>query len=396
MRDRGLSRWHSLVRIGSLVACMTAAATARAQTITGTAGTTGTTITGTLAAEDFFIGIQHVQGVNLSTTFDLPKFFNKARCDCTEPVFVFITLQPSGFAKKATVTQTGTIEFWIGTGCNQILLQQQGKCTKLKSESLATFLALGHETIATDARVMSTDTSVGVGIDPATTTTGTFVPTPTCTANSDPFSQTIWALVDYGSDQVYDVMATTAVNINLPPPPAPTVTGVEGGNEAVVIQWAPIDTSLVPDLLGYQILCERADNLQVFKTGTFTSSIQTCPATNPGMGPTVLDPNYVCSPLLGVTTNAYRVKILQNGIAYGATVVAIDKSGNASAPDVWYTYPTKTLSFYDVYRRGEAPAGAADGGFCAVAPQSGPRVGTGLALGALAALILVRRARRRR
>jgi MYXO-CTERM domain-containing protein len=390
-----LSRWHSLVGIGSVAALVAAAAPARAQTATGTAGTSGTTITGGLADTDFFIAIQHEQGINLSTTFDLPRFFNKARCDCSEPVYVYVTLSQSGFAKKSTISQTGTIEFWVGTGCNQILLQQQGKCIKLKTEPLSTFLAQGRETIATDARTMSTDTSTGT----ATTTvvTGTFTPTATCTANSDPFTQTVWVLVDYGSDQTYDVSATAPVNINLTPPPTPVVGmgDVAGGNEALVINWQGVDSALYPDLLGYQILCERGDNLQVFAKGTFSPSFQSCETTRMGTGPAALDPDYVCSPLLAATTSSYRVKILQNGIPYGATVVAIDKSGNASAPDVWYGNPTKTLSFYDVYRRGEPPQGGAEGGFCGVAPGSRPRAGTALALGVLAALAFVRRRRRR-
>ena len=51
-------------------------------------------------------------------------------------------------------------------------------------------------------------------------------------------------------------------------------------------------------------------------------------------------------------------QILQNGIVYGTTVVAVDASGNASKPDVREAIPTKTMSFYDFYRNGNETNGA--------------------------------------
>ena len=64
--------------------------------------------------EDFFIGVQHQLGANLSD-FDVARFFNKARCDCDETVYVYAALTNSGFAKRTTVDRTGNIEFWVGT-----------------------------------------------------------------------------------------------------------------------------------------------------------------------------------------------------------------------------------------------------------------------------------------
>ena len=73
--------------------------------IIGTGGTTGSNTT--FSASDFFIGIQAVQGVNL-TTFDVARFFNQARCECATPVYIFVSLLPSGIAKRSTVTASST------------------------------------------------------------------------------------------------------------------------------------------------------------------------------------------------------------------------------------------------------------------------------------------------
>src|SRR3954468_8443540 len=76
---------------------------------------------GALAPSDFFIGVQHQQGSNLSD-FDVARFFNKANCDCDEPVFLFFTLLNTGFAKKAAVIgMPGNVEFWVGTNCSTVI-----------------------------------------------------------------------------------------------------------------------------------------------------------------------------------------------------------------------------------------------------------------------------------
>src|SRR5262252_3139519 len=90
--------------LASVVASLLAAPPATAQIFDG--GTTATTF----ASGDIFIGVQHEAGANLSD-FDVARFFNKARCDCNETVFVYVALTDSGFAKRATVDLTGNIEF---------------------------------------------------------------------------------------------------------------------------------------------------------------------------------------------------------------------------------------------------------------------------------------------
>src|SRR5262249_21279294 len=178
--------------------------------------------------------------------------------------------------------------------------------------------------------------------------------------------------------------------------------------EALVINWDAIDTAIVPDLQGYQILCSRADQYQVFNIGLapdgglgtsggpFSAAFQTCPAARTGMGVEGLDPTFVCSGILTAQTTSTRVEILQNDITYAAAVVAVDNSGNPSEPLVNFGTPIKTLSFYDVYRN-QTPQGQATGGFCAL-PTARPRLASTLgalalfALGALG-LAIVRRPR---
>ena len=174
---------------------------------------------------------------------------------------------------------------------------------------------------------------------------------------------------------------------------------VQGGNEAVVINWPGVDSSIYTDVLGYQVLCNRGGSLQVFADNTFGASFQTCAGTLPdGAGVQELNPPFVCSPLLSPTTRSFRVKILQNDITYGVAVVTIDRSSNASTPDIFYATATKTKSFYDVYRNDDpAHAGGASGGWCALAAGGSSRGtlgGLGLA-SAIAALMIARRRRRR-
>src|SRR5947208_16444022 len=80
--------------------------------LSGSGGTTGAA---SFATTDFFVGIQAEQGVNL-TTFESARFFDIARCECNTPVFLFVSLQQSGFAKRASVIasigNTGTISVW--------------------------------------------------------------------------------------------------------------------------------------------------------------------------------------------------------------------------------------------------------------------------------------------
>ena len=68
---------------------------------------------------------------------------------------------------------------------------------------------------------------------------------------------------------------------------------------------------------------------------------------------------------------------------------AIDNSGNASTPDIFYGVPLKTKSFYDVYRNDDPDhPGTASGGLCTLGAGS-PSGGAGAIGGACGALALI-------
>ena len=400
------------VRLALGIALLASGLARMASAQTGLGGATGTTA---LTSDDLLVVVQSQPGVALPD-FDLQRFFNVQNCNCNTPVFVYFTFSQSGFAKKPTLPD-GTIEFWTGLNCNNVTVRN---CVKLGDTlTLTTFANQSGVVIPTDTQTLSENFG-----QPAVTGTtsildgGVLIGDAGATSVGDcgsgiAFSQTIWALVTFTDDPPYDVSATLAVNVDLAPPPAPTQkTGSPGpGNEALIINWNPLDTSVYPDLLGYQVLCDRAGSLQVFNNGAFGAGFRTCPTTPlPAVADDAhilgLDPLFTCSPLLTPTTNSFRVKILQNEIYYGIGVVGIDTHYNASTPIIYYGKPVKTLSFYDVYRNGDetnqkpgqAPdPGRATGGYCAVSGTTNRGAGAaGLAAIALGIGLAFGARRRRR
>ncbi|HXJ21151.1 MAG TPA: hypothetical protein VMT03_13045 [Polyangia bacterium] len=401
--------------------------------IFGTGGLTGTSGTGTtLASSDFFTGVQAVQNVNLST-FDAARFFDIARCQCATPVWLFIALLPSGFAKRSTAISgtgnTGQISVWLGPqGCDYAGNQALGICREIAHEPLLTFLNQGSWTIPTDARTMSTYLGTSTTIADGGTTTVTTGTAATCTAPTGSFGQNVWIVIDTNGDGTSDLTISDSINVDLLGPAAPTNVTVEGGNQALVVKWDQVDQATNTDLVGYQILCSRADKYQVFNetwvdgggsNGPFSSGFETCPANQvvdtvdggaiATDGVETLNPTFVCSGLLSPAATSFRVETLQNGIYYAAAVVSVDNSGNPSSPpQVLYGKPVRTLSFYDVYRDGYSDStdtntsdpGAATGGFCAVAARRTRWQSTGVALAGLGIVVtgvtLARRRRRRR
>jgi hypothetical protein len=417
MFERTSLKSRPLAVAAAVVALIVVAGSGRAEAqISGTGGTPGTGTGGSgaskFAAADFFLAIQQQTDPPVSlTTFELSRFFDKANCECETPVNVFIALLMSGIAKRpAAAITTGTVSIVLGTGCNTVFGLQNGQsvgsCFQIASEPVLTFLNQASYTVPTDAKTLSKFfNATGAVVDGGTGTSGT---APACTApTGQSFTNTINFNFDFGSGTI-DLSVPLMVLIDLVPPPAPTGVTVQGGDEALVLNWKPVDQAVIPDLLGYQILCSRAGQYQVFdetygnngatSSGAFGSAFLTCPETRTGMGVEGLDPLYVCSPQLSAQTTSARVSILQNEITYAAAVVAIDGSGNASKPVINYGTPIKTLSFYDVYRD-QTPQGNATGGFCAISTTrpSAKTTAAGLSLLAVATLgvVLTRRRRRR-
>ena len=394
LENRSVRSIAAVAVFGASIVC---GRVARAQ-VTGTGGTSGTAQP--FVADDFFVAINGPDG-NRLTTADGSRFFNLARCNCQTPVGISVALLQSGLAKRAAVTSpTGTVSIALGHGCNteDTVAQgiQLGTCKTLDTESVLTFLDQQHLTFQTDAQQFSV---------PLMPTVDGGVPGTCVAPNGQSFTQTINVNFDFDGDGGIDLSVPDQAIVDLAPPPAPTGVTIQPGGEALVVGWTAVPGA-VTDLLGYQVLCSRADQYQVFKetatdggaTGPFTAAFVTCPSAMAGTGVEGTDPTFVCSPLLSADATSARIEVLQNGITYAAAVVAIDQSGNASESAVGFGVPMQTLSFYQTYRNGD-PAGGAAGGLCSVGPfRSSPtEAWGGLSLfAAVAAGVLLRRHRDRR
>ena len=122
----------------------------------------------------------------------------------------------------------------------------------------------------------------------------------------------------------------------------PTSVTAEGGNEALNVTWgwpSGYTPSTDTNLMGVQLFCQRGENTQVFKLGSFGQSYMTsatvcpdiAPATSANSGLSALAPNYLCSGLLPSSATSHSITGLQNGTSYGVGVAAVDKYGNISA-----------------------------------------------------------------
>ena len=400
LRAAGRARFARLAALLLLAAAMAVASSARAQT-TGTGGSSGST---SITADDFVIRVESQPGVSLRD-FDLQRFFNTSNCECQAPVWLFFTLSQSGFAKRATFP-TGTIEFWVGYLCDQPLVRN---CVQFGDvgASLTSFTSNGGVRVMTDATTISRNQGqpiIGTPtvVDGGVSTPDGGIPQVNGCDVGFAFDQHLYILVTFAGHNPYDVILNVPVRIDMAPPPEPLEVKAAGGNEAVTVDWTAVDVTTVDDFLGYQVLCDRGGQLQVFPTGTFSPGFRTCgnvPISD-DLNAHILapDPSYVCSPLLTPTTTSFRIKILENEVTYGVSVVSIDTHYNPSPPIIHYGRPQKTISFYEQYRNGDGMSqpGQAAGGFCAVA--SGPGADR-LSFGAVAlmaglALMALRRQRR--
>lgn len=386
---------HPLFRLAAFAAPLLMAGTALAQD--------GGTGVATLAEADLALRIQFPEGAALSA-FNLERFFNKARCDCNETAFVFVGLTPAGLARKPMLSRDGTMQIFIGANCSTTVLTERARtCKELGKLLIGDFLNIGTVTVPVTAQEMSTDATQ---LLPDGTQPQAFTPNTSCTLEKKDHAQTIYVVLDTNNDSTPDQGGfSTSVKIDLEPPPPPTLPAeaAQGGHQAVTISWTPVDLTTNRDLIGYQVLCNRAGEFQVFPDGTFDPGYASC-ATNPGMGAEGLHPNFICSPLLAPSTSSFRVKILQNDIIYGVGVASIDKSGNASVPDIFYARAEKTNSFYDVYRDcyngttdNQCVQGSASGGMCTLLPGQAVTWSALTLAGVLAAAAatIVRRRRRR-
>lgn len=413
-------RWAWLM--GLVVVIVASAGTARAQLI-GTGGITGTVTAGTLGASNFFIGVQKTVGVNLSDV-DKARFLNHASCQCKRDVWLkAILIDAQSAAIAQTIPGTDIVTMMIGQGCDQTLYYHS--CLTLATLPLSQFRLEGmlvHTTVDVLAGAYGTSTTILSGSGGVTGTDsntglvgsgGTTGTTTTVGTSSDPcavgdaYSQPVYIFVE-STPTLYDAgSAQLNVIIDGTAPPAPSPVTVQSAGEALIVDWTALNAdNAVTDIFGYQVFCTRSDQLQVFKDGTFSTSVDSCPQTDAvynldggtsdagvpvPMFPTNFDPlaltnintHYLCSDFLSTSTSSHRVQILQDDISYGIGVAAVDLHGNASVAfaSPLYTQPMATIDFYNQYRTGGMPQGQATGG-CSV----GHGTSDGLSLSSLAAV----------
>jgi len=369
-----------------------------------TGGVSGTIGGGTLGDSDFFIGVQKAEGVNLSDV-DKARFLNHASCQCKRDVWIkAILANATASAKAQAIAGTDIVTMMIGQGCDNALYYHA--CLTLATAPLSEFRLNGmvvHTTVDVLAGAYGTGTTILSGSGGVTGTTGSggdsgsggatgsSAGTDPC-AVGDAYSQPVYIFVE-STPTLYDA-GTARLNVVIDgnPPPAPPGVTVMGANDALIVDWTSVNSdNSVTDIQGYQIFCSRADQYQVFKDGTFSTSVDSCPGqdailttstSDAGTAsvptfPTDTDPlalinantHYICSDFLSTSTSSHRVQILQNGIPYGIAVASVDTHGNANLafPSPLYTKPFPTLDFYHQYRNAD-PQGQATGG-CSVAGQ---------------------------
>lgn len=369
-------RFRRRVRIAALALLGLLGAPALAHAQSGTGGSAG----GGLTSSDFFISVQRELDVNL-TDYEAAQYLNQANCLCKRPLWIKAILLPSASARAATISPSASVSIRIGNQCD--VSTERRCCNVLKDAvSFSDFRIsgiVGATDVETVSHIYSSSNRCGAVTtpDPTDPTSGTS--SEGCYGPR--FDQTVWVFVSTTGGDTPDIVASSKLSIDPEPPPAPTGLTLSPANEALLLDWTAVPSSSVPDLLGYQVLCSRAADLQVFRDGTYSPWFDSCPSAFPGDTPVSrLDSRFACSGLLSATD--YRLKILQNGIFYGVAVAAIDKQRNASYVEPSYEKPVATKDFYYEYRHGD-PQGGSAGGFCAVA-------GSGAASardGALAALV---------
>jgi hypothetical protein len=380
----------------------------------------------------------------------LSREFAQAVCRCQDTYVVEVFLSANVAAQVGPLN--GHFELWAGTNCGD-----QSSTTQPLEQRCSDLL---HGSTIPISRFTQAQSFGAAPYPPLTAdqfliTAG--VPTfQSCTAQTS--SPSIWALFDENNDKMFEGKQHLDLAYDGLPPTEPVNFHASGGSEAVELSW-DIPTTGTADTDGFQVVCVRGADLQVFPTGSFKAGYKTTgtecagrmplpvptsteppdagvPDAGSGLGvdaaasaiaappqagvdaggvplgssegtaippfgpfladgPTFLDPRYVCSERLAKTVRNTRIQGLQNGIPYSFAVVTIDKVGNPS-PITSVQLVYPTLS-EDAYRHYREEGGQATGGFCAVA--IGSRVGRWalVPLGLAAALAwLVRRRRRAR
>lgn len=366
-----------------------------------TGGTTGSTA---LAESDFTIYAQLKTGSASWTdlgTDDLKTTFDRARCLCGSTVrFVVEAADSTAMSKISTLLDGSGAD-----GEGRLYLGQSSTCTTDPNDSSYACLLLDQidelDGLASKGYWVSTEVSVA---DLFASAGGS------CTSV---LTQYLWFWVDTASDGSADLTGGGAPSLSLrldgKVPSPPTDVAVEAGKEALILGWTASSTATSSsDLAGYLVFCAYADSAPVFATSPYDAQFVS-PATlaTAGLCPNQdtldtatfaatfanLDAAYLCSGLIASDQTSYRLKGLENNVAYTVAMVAVDNNGNLSAAtDAVTGMPALTVDFYSEYiNEGGPPVG----GYCAMATGRDRPNAIATLLGGLVALWLAVRRRRR-
>jgi hypothetical protein len=399
-------------RVRALGVCLAvlAASPAFAQSTSGTGTCTGGGLSGTVG-----IALPPADNPQSIQAASVPFAFSGADCQCmTDDLLLDIFL--TGTFPSTT---TGTLEFWVGSGCDTN--------TTARSTAGQTICQKITTTVGFSQFVQGTTPSGGHIYIPIPAT-ALFAPV-TNVCPSGTTSNGIFVLLFSGTMSATSgaPFATCSIpSLQLSSGQATAVTNVSAaaGDSAVTLSWS-IPTGSTT--LNYQILCADAagnpgktnppaniysacvdgvmerralatggtlpgstDDAGIGSASFTTESlpgggVPPAPEATDDMGEiadmatgstttvsplpapfTQLDKSFVCSDQISSTTNSVRIDGLNNGTTYQFVVLAIDSYGNATWPVTNSVVTGTPQPVEDLYRRYRDAGGTASG-FCFIA-----------------------------
>jgi hypothetical protein len=366
-----------------LSACC-AALPALAQTSTG-----GSSTSGALAESDFTIYVQTKNAGGSWTdvsTDDAKTFFNRGRCQCGTTVRFVVQVGTTSVESKISTLLSAS----GADGEARLYLAQSSGCTSDPTESSYGCVLL-DQTDTLDSLVKN-----GYWTSGEVKVADLFSSDGSCNLLKTTY---VWLWIDTASDGSADLTGDSAPSLSLrldgKGPAAPNELSVQGGKGALILGWNSSSTSSsTSDLAGFLAFCANSDGSAVFASSPYKSQFVSpatlidsslCPAEDAidtaSLASTFanLAPAYLCSGLIASGQTSYRLKGLQNNVAYSVVLVAVDNDGNLGTPtDAVTGTPVLTVDFYNEYgNEGGQPVG----GYC--------NVGAGIARpGAIAILCI--------
>src|SRR5687768_3398613 len=198
-----------------------------------------------LQKSDFLIRLRRQAGKEwafLNNT-EAEFFFNRARCQCKEPVQIVVEMSTAGLAKRSLIS-TGKVELLLG-GKNCLASnptdRERSRCTPLSPPIKLAELAVGQQVISKTVEELFREEK-DKPVD----------------CNTE-LTHWLWLWVNANTKSEPDLYTDAAPSLQLQvdgqPPPAPRDVAVTGGNEALGVRWGAIERTA--DFGGYVVLCAR-------------------------------------------------------------------------------------------------------------------------------------------